>query len=329
MNREDDHIGERLRRYALDRFLTFAHFPLTALEGPSEAFCRLPDSFIGFLVQNRAQTLEWLDTRLETENSLECASTPEFFRRNMIRFLHAKNQYIVVPDDRIDELEEEYFRFLRSFRNALSSCAGEAELGDGLYLVLAEHKRIIDSFVKELGTVNTSHEFLYREPVCAEYSPEFQIRVLGIDPEGEPEPILDLGCGSEARLVRYFRARGKDVWGMDRTLSGDDSADWLQCPLESGHWGTIVSHMAFSIHFIHHHLRPEGLADAYARRYMDILRSLRPGGSFIYAPGLPFIEELLPNERYRVERRPLDGRMDDSGVRDAGFGYSCRVRRIA
>ena len=63
--------------------------------------------------------------------------------------------------------------------------------------------------------------------------------------------------------------------------------------------------MAFSNHFLHHHLRRYGHPERYAQRYMHILAALKPGGSFCYTPGLPFIEDLLPSDRYRVERFSL------------------------
>jgi hypothetical protein len=37
---------------------------------------------------------------------------------------------------------------------------------------------------------------------------------------------------------------------------------------------------------------------------MRILRSLKPGGSFYYAPAVPFIERHLPDE-FLVTRRPV------------------------
>ncbi len=67
-----------------------------------------------------------------------------------------------------------------------------------------------------------------------------------------------------------------------------------------------ASHLGLSLHFLRHHLvdgpAAETLALAHARAFMRILTSLRPGGSFAYAPALPFVEELLPTSDYRCER---------------------------
>jgi hypothetical protein len=51
--------------------------------------------------------------------------------------------------------------------------------------------------------------------------------------------------------------------------------------------------MAFSNHFIHHNLRADGDFEIYAKKYMEILKSLKLGGRFIYAPSLSFMEEIL------------------------------------
>jgi hypothetical protein len=40
---------------------------------------------------------------------------------------------------------------------------------------------------------------------------------------------------------------------------------------------------------------------------MQLLDALVPGGSFVYAPGLPFVERFLPAERFGVVRRALPG----------------------
>ncbi|HEY6878180.1 MAG TPA: hypothetical protein VI299_09175, partial [Polyangiales bacterium] len=70
-----------------------------------------------------------------------------------------------------------------------------------------------------------------------------------------------------------------------------------------GRYGTIVSHQAFSLHFLHHHHAAGDTAFDYARTFMAILRALVPGGVFAYAPGLPFIESVLTG--YRVQRVPF------------------------
>jgi len=147
--------------------------------------------------------------------------------------------------------------------------------------------------------------------VNREYTPELQLSVLGIRPEDLAEPILDLGCGPRGRLVRHLRGRGKQVLGVDRVAEAGSpdllQEDWLSWPLEPETWGTVISHMGFSNHLIHvlHHRKEELLA--YLERYREILHSLVSGGSFYYAPGLPWIEEHLDPREYEVLECRTDG----------------------
>jgi SAM-dependent methyltransferase len=135
--------------------------------------------------------------------------------------------------------------------------------------------------------------------------------VLGINPDSVTAPLLDLGCGEEAQLVHHLRRVGVAAFGLDAFAPEGVPflvrGDWLTAPLERRRWGTVVSHMAFSLHFFHHHLADHPVRAMYARRYMDILAALAPGGRFVYSPGLPFLEGLLPREQYRIRRRPVEG----------------------
>lgn len=142
------------------------------------------------------------------------------------------------------------------------------------------------------------------EVVCAEYSPALQLQVLGLtDVRG---PLLDVGCGEQRRLVEEVRGRGTSAEGIDRAF-GDD---WLNYDYGVERWATVVSHHGFSLHFMHHHLRPGATALRYAQGYMNILRSLQSGGVFAYAPGLPFLEGMLPADAYRVVRVTLPGEVE-------------------
>jgi hypothetical protein len=170
---------------------------------------------------------------------------------------------------------------------------------------------------------------------CAQYAPALQLRVLGLEAARLEEPILDLGCGARAAPEPALREVGKEAYGIDRGLSGEPfcfDGDWLDFPIEPGRWGTLISHMGFSNHFLHHHLRPGLAAERYARRYMELLGGLRPGGSLVYAPGLPFLEPLLPAERFAVLRHDLSelvGSSYDQQLRDLlgdSVFYSCQVR---
>jgi len=174
--------------------------------------------------------------------------------------------------------------------------------------------------------------------IQAEYSAEFQIELLGLDVESLPEPVLDIACGSTAALVRELRRRGKTAFGLDRDVKTDPfliSADWFDYPMKPGSWGAVISHQGFSNYFLESHLKSGIEAAKCAIKYMEILRSLKTGGVFCYAPGLPFIEEILSAEKYRFVRMPIrdlpDGGPSETELAKA-YGmnpfYSCRVEVI-
>jgi len=144
------------------------------------------------------------------------------------------------------------------------------------------------------------------EPVaCCEYSPELQINILQIDLEKITGPVLDIGCGKQAKLVHYLRCKGFEALGFDRFVQSDQyltNSDWMTFEYGTEKWGTITSNLGFSNHFNHHHLRNDGSFIAYAKKYMAILNSLKTGGSFHYAPDLPFIELYLDKQKYQLTK---------------------------
>lgn len=144
---------------------------------------------------------------------------------------------------------------------------------------------------------------------CYEYSPELQLSVLQIELSNLTEPVLDIGCGENGNLVGFLRQRGIEAFGVDRYPSCYDfieDSDWLLYDYGSDKWGTIISNLGFSNHFLHHHLRTDGDYISYAKTYMQILNSLKVGGRFHYAPSLPFIESYLNTNQYRVNQIELE-----------------------
>ena len=193
--------------------------------------------------------------------------------RAIVRWLQSRQQFLVIEVAAVEAM-------------VARALAGGPAAASGLRVELAELVR------GQMGGQVV-------EVVCSEYSPGLQLQLLGLaDIRG---PVLDVGCGASRGLVAELNARGVAAEGIDR-VHGDD---WLTYAYGVDRWASVVSHHGFSLHFLHHHLRPGEAALAYARVYMDILRSLRIGGVFTYAPGLPFLEAMLPAASYRVVRVPL------------------------
>jgi hypothetical protein len=158
-----------------------------------------------------------------------------------------------------------------------------------------------------------------QQAVCAEYSAQTQIKVLRLDLDSLIEPVLDIGCGRSAHFVQYLRKKGIAAYGVDRFIHVAGKhlhrSDWLEFRLQRAQWGTIVSNLSFSHHFLHQHNRAGGQFHAYAKRYMEILQALRPGGSYHYAPQLPMIEMYLPPDQYAVSHHQVDDHFKNSIVR--------------
>ena len=70
-------------------------------------------------------------------------------------------------------------------------------------------------------------------------------------------------------------------------------------------WGTVIAHQSLSLHFLFHHRHHTGQESRFARLFMQVLQSVRPGGRFCYTPALPFFEEVLEQQgRYGIRRYP-------------------------
>ncbi|MDP3632053.1 hypothetical protein [Phenylobacterium sp.] len=218
----------------------------------------------------------------------------------LVRWLHRHNQFLYATAQTRAELGQAYAQTLADTAELLDEARSQQEVEDGLPQLLAEHHQRLALALK------VAFGARLRDTVQAEYSPALQIAVLGLD--RVETPVLDVGCGATAALVDYLRNAGIEGVGMDRDAQapGVVQADWLTQDYGRGIWGTVISHLGFSLHFLHHHLSDHELAFDYARAYMRILASLRVGGRFAYAPALPFLEAVL-GDNYRVESRTFDG----------------------
>ncbi|MBI2393519.1 MAG: class I SAM-dependent methyltransferase [Deltaproteobacteria bacterium] len=242
----------------------------------------------------------------------------------VLRVLQAKHQFLELDLSALDDL---HARTLDALAHAFSeqrAVSTPEALAHAVASALAAHQRAIAALIAHLPP---------REVLCSEYSPSLQLSLLSLDPQQLAEPILDLGCGEHARLVEALRAQGKEAFGVDRLATHGPwvaQEDWFGYRLEPARFGTIISHLGFTNHFLHHHLRGSDEAFRYARRYMEVLRALAPGGVFAYAPGVPFVEQHLPGAQYVVRRHEITveppawakGRVELPT-------YACHVRRVA
>ncbi len=193
-----------------------------------------------------------------------------------------------------------------------------------LYQDIIEKKKTVEAISQAhyenlkmwLAKTNPFSQAMYQEkeavlkPVaCSEYSAFLQKNILHLNDVQLLEPILDIGCGQEGNLVKYLRENAFECYGIDRFAGQSHflkKADWLHVDYGIEKWGTIVSNLGFSNHFIHNHVREDGKFIEYAKKYMEILKSLQIGGCFCYAPDLPFIERYLDENIYSIKKYDIE-----------------------
>ncbi len=212
------------------------------------------------------------------------------------------NQYYVFDHGAKHELKQIY----RTLFQKLSSNP------DDLEYIAAEHYGNLRSFLlrtNPLAQQYVNGNVKIEAVACSEYPATMQLSLLNINPDELMEPVLDIGCGKEARLLKYLQKAGLKVFGIDRFVDGHENClrrDWFEVHLPPASFGTIISNLGFSNQFRHHHLLNDGRYIRYAQKYMEILASLKEGGCFFYAPGLPFIECYLDSNEYRVEEYEIE-----------------------
>lgn len=213
------------------------------------------------------------------------------FRKTDILFL--KSIYGDLLDDISSRLDDKIIDYAKIEKNHTAR--------------MAEWLFSTNTFLAEIN--NTGREYA-ASALCSEYSAEFQIHVLGLDLNNLMEPIIDIGCGENAYLVTYLKSNGFEVFGLDRICKTGNEfllrKNWFEYKFKPEKWGTILSNLSFASHFINNHLRDDGNHAEYASKYMEILNSLKIDGKFHYAPGISFIENLLPPEKFTINSKKLN-----------------------
>jgi SAM-dependent methyltransferase len=267
------------------------------------AFTQIDKGLLEFIYTNREGILSVLN---DPDLSAQLVN---LFVRTTIDITWKNNQFVTLNSSEETILQNLYAVYLVEMRTALTENPTIPALEKGMGQVLQRHfsalsQNISRFFDPELAR-KVDDNIILRQVVCSEYSPEFQMNVLGLRLSSLMQPVLDVGCGKTGQFVEYLQQNGADAQGIDRLVDPLPSlmeTDWFDFNFQPKTWGTIVSHMAFSNHFAFHHGYKNGTPEKYARLYMKILSSLKPGGVFVYSPGLPFIESFLPTEIWKVER---------------------------
>lgn len=262
---------------------------------------------------NSLQLIEVTSTLMESIQQMDAKTESEminFLTDETLQEFCRVNQYFSFNTESVNELKQIYAQLNARIR-ATKPNASQKVLDE---LSIEHYRNLCDWLVKTnafAGKMYDQNEESVQPPVaCSEYAPDLQLAILQIDLKEIQEPILDIGCGREMNLVNYLRDNGFEAYGIDRFDNENPfytKSDWLEYTYEPGKWGTIISNLGFSNHFIHHNLRADGNYREYAEKYMEILAALKPDGSFHYAPDLPFIEMHLNLQTYRYTTSAIDG----------------------
>ncbi len=250
------------------------------------------------------------------------------------QFIYHYNQFVQLDKNDEKNISVLHRTLFRAAGNELAKEQNLEEMEAGLMNILRDFFKEIKELFFNLFKDNQTKELL-KQTLNYQYSPSLQLDVLGIEPAKLQQPVLDFGCGYSGRLVKYLNDRNIKTVGIDREVEDGKNlikADWLVFQLPADLWGTVISHLAFSNHFIFNHLYKNGTPEQYARVYMNILASLKKGGAFYYAPGLPFIEEHLLPAQYKITKTGLAEKLPDrekfKGVLNVDYFYGVRVEKL-
>jgi hypothetical protein len=296
---------------SLEEFIQYQYTANSTLD--LRTFCSLSD-FSGYIIHpDLLRFIQQERKRIVGFFQQEIADLVQSSRHGLIyflvtrtqKYLYDNNQFIRISRVEREALQHLYSQYLADILAALMSFDTCTDFASGFARVITRHLDALQQFVFRLGrTERGVNASLIPNPVvCAEYSPELQLRILGIQVTDVIQPILDVGCGFHGNLVQYLRSIGIEAYGVDRVVGRNTyllEADWSDLELGEHKWGTIVSHMAFSHHFMFHHNYIYGTPEKYAATYRNLLNALQVGGTLYYAPTLPFIEPFVPDS-FRVQ----------------------------
>ncbi len=253
-------------------------------------------------INNECRENEWIDLMTDYARRTFCLSN-QFLDLREEHLSALRTVYSELWQDIIVEIQKNDIDFDRLQQNHLKR--------------LTDWMRQTNGFACDINDPN-SPEIV--KVVCAEYSSSLQLQLLHIDSGSLQEPVLDIGCGEHAYLVRYLRKTGIETFGIDRLIDATTDSqfiqsDWMDYAFQPNRWGSIIANHSFALHFLHQNERKDGDYIGYAKKYMEILYSLQEGGAFYYAPSLPFIECYLPEDTYEVKVFPINDSYSATHIR--------------
>ncbi len=240
-------------------------------------------------------------------------------------FLHQQfkvNQYLNFSSDDRKKLRRIYNRLFNELEILPSTTHEEAE--SLLLKIEKQHYHRLRLFLKhanpfyQLTCENAEQRIT--PVVCEEYSAKFQLKLFRLQncTIDEISPLLDIGCGKHAFLVKYLRKLGAAAYGFDRTQENRQflrKSNWFDFKYGTQRWQIIISNLSFSSHFKAALCRKDGTEKIFSGTYMNILESLKIGGRWLYAPSLPEVEIALPHDKFEIETFPVNGKDNMTSIK--------------
>jgi hypothetical protein len=239
----------------------------------------------------------------EVISDTEKESLINFLVAGFIKYCVKINQYINFKKKDYADIKKIY---LSLFNEIVNTNLSDKELELKHFSRITELIKNTNPAIYNQNLNNNVEAF---KTVCSEYSAEFQIDVLGININDLKTPVLDIGCGSCGTLVKYLLSKNIEAYGIDRLVKSNNNfknTNWLEYNFGIEKWGTVISNISFSSHFTNHYFFNDNLTDNYTKTYLKILKSLKTGGKFIYAPAIFFIEKHLTNTKFKIENEKID-----------------------
>jgi len=239
--------------------------------------------------------------KMKSEGVKDISSIVDYTVRETVHTIYQINQYLAIPGEEINRLRNIYINTWKKIDSR------------SFQRVIRNHHRKLSRWIAQFYPDAFLASLKDRESIGEvrneEYSARFQESLYDIHIGDLMEPILDIGCGEHAYLPRRLHEAGKEVTGIDRVLKESESylieSDWFNYPLDTASLGTIIANMSFSNHLLYTLYHDKDRLLNYYLKYREIIDALKPGGRFLYAPSLPFIEDRLDSEQFQVERREM------------------------
>lgn len=229
------YVYPRLAQLVTQRYQTFAQKSLQDVYNLDQDFLQVEPDAVEFTAAYRREIIAILeDPRL-------LSSLVRLFVISTLEFTYANNQFVHVDGYKELQLEKLYRSYLLGMKAILDKERSPDAIRERLKDLIAGHfedlRDNLENYFDPGIELAADKHMVFNRVVCRQYSPEFQLGILGISLKDLLEPVLDIGCGKSGQLVSYLIEKGFQAFGVDRIVDLADhlvAADWLDFKLEPG-----------------------------------------------------------------------------------------------